>query len=161
MTPARGQRTVSTALRFLAGLIWIAGGVYNAVWTMRHLDLYQDFADSATLGVYRWLFGEVVLANPAFWTILLVIGEIGLGVLTLGRGNQARLGLALGAVWSLLLFPLLWPYTIMMGPYALLLAWLARSEHPTSLLHLVRSRVVRPDSGTTESTRGAHQGGYQ
>lgn len=126
------RMTLAGVARIAVGLIWLAGAAFNALWTMRHLNLYQGFADDSPLAVYRWLFGDVVGAHPAVWTVLLVIGEAILGLLTLGKGRWAKLGLAGGAIWSALLFPLLWPYTLMMGPYALLLAWLARKDYAAS-----------------------------
>lgn len=119
-------------MRLVAGAIWLAGAVFNAVWTVRRVDVYQAFADDSPLAIYRWMFGQVVSAHPALWTVLLIIGEALLGMLTLSRGTSAKLGLAGGAIWSALLFALLPPYTIMMGPYAILLAWLARGRYDAS-----------------------------
>lgn len=127
-----------TLSRSVIGLVWIAGAVFNALWTPRYSEVFQSLAAEASIPVYRWLFGEVVGAHPVFWAVLLVIGEFLLGVLTLGKGRWGRLGLALGALWSLLLFPLVWPYTLIMGPYAVLLAWLASRDHDESLLDLRR-----------------------
>jgi hypothetical protein len=154
MDRQRRQVTVTDVIRYVVGLIWIAGAVFNATWTMRHLDLYQGLASDATVPIYRWLFGDVVGARPAFWTVLLVIGELALGLLTLGSGWRARLGLAGGAIWSLLLFPLLWPYTLMMGPYAALLVWLAGRDAGTGVLDAVRG--WRAERREREPGRLAH-----
>jgi hypothetical protein len=54
--------------------------------------------------------------------VLLVLGELALGALTLGRGTLGKLGPLGGALWSALLFPLIWPYTLIMGPYAVALS---------------------------------------
>jgi predicted phage tail protein len=63
-------------------------------------------------------------ANPAPWTVALIAGEVALGVLTLSN-RWGRRGLIAGATFSAFLFTLGTPYTLMMGGYAVLLAWLA------------------------------------
>jgi hypothetical protein len=110
----------------------LAGAVFNAAWTLRQKNVYDEFGRSSPVPMCRWFFRCVVSKHPRFWTALLVIGETALGLLTPARGTWGRLGLGGSALWSALLFPLLWPYTLMMGPYALALAWLARrsaTEH--------------------------------
>ena len=142
-------------LRFGVGLIWIAGAVFNAVWTLGNTSFLGDegIARDAGLPIYRWFFGDVVSAAPVMWTLLLIAGELVLGALTLASGRSARLALWGGALWSLWLFPMLWPYTIMMGPYAAFLLWLARGDLRWSVrggvddlrraLRLPRGRGVR------------------
>jgi len=140
-----------TILRMAVGIIWIAGAIYNALWTLRHTEFLGDegIAREATFGVYRRFFSDVVASAPVFWTLLLILGELGLGVLTLKRGMSARVGLWGSVLWSLWLFPLMWPYTLMMGPYALLPAWLLRAEQRFSVGDLIarvaqRTRQPRP-----------------
>jgi hypothetical protein len=146
----RHQPVALTLTRSVIGLVWIAGALFNALWTPRYSEVFQSLAAEASLPVYRWLFGEVVGAHPVVWAVLLVIGEFLLGVITLGKGRWGQLGLALGALWSILLFPLVWPYTLMMGPYAVLLAWLASRNHATSLLDLRRMAGGAPDQRVKE-----------
>lgn len=158
----RPRPDLKTTLRMVVGLIWIAGAVYNALWTLRHTEFFGDegIARDATLPIYRWFFGDVVAAAPVAWTLLLIAGEVAIGVLTLGTGIRARAGLWGGILWSLWLFPMLWPYTIMMGPYALLLAWLARGDQDVSLRDLVgrpfqwRGRVHREGAWAAEGRPG-------
>jgi hypothetical protein len=136
----RPQIDIRTVLRMLVGVIWIAGAIYNALWTLRHPELLGDdgLARDASLPIYRWFFGDVVAQAPVFWTVLLIIGEIVIGVLTLSKGVMARAGLWGGVAWSVCLFPLMWPYTIMMGPFALLPLWLLRRDRGLGPADLVR-----------------------
>lgn len=115
-------------LRIAVGLIWLAGAAWNLLVTWQMDDPYGWLADGARVAPWRWFFAEVVEAHPLPWTALLIMGEIVLGVLTLGRRSWARLGLAGGALFSAALFSFGTPYTLMMGPWALLLAWLARHD---------------------------------
>jgi hypothetical protein len=121
------ERTSTTAVdiaRIAAGCVWLGGAAFNALWTIRQSAPYE-WLEEETLPLSRWFFGDVVSAHPAPWTALLIAGELALGILTLARGRWARLGLAGGALFSALLFATASPYTLVMGPYAFLLAWLA------------------------------------
>ena len=136
----RPYRRSADIARTLVGLIWIAGAAFNAFWTLRHTDLYQGFVDDAPISLFRWLFRDVVMERPVRWTVLLIAGELALGILTLGKGAWARLGIAGGVSWSAVLFILLPPYTLMMGPFALAVAWLLRWSYPSSAIQLFRRR---------------------
>ena len=135
--------TTGTILRMAVGLIWIAGAIFNALWTLRQPELFGDqgFGRDASLPIYRWFFGEVVAQAPAFWTVLLIVGEATIGILTMSRGPLAKVGLWGSVAWSLWLFPMQWPYTIMMGPFALLPAWLLRDGDPRLSVLGVLGRV--------------------
>ena len=124
--------------RIAVGLIWLAGAAFNLLVTWRLADPFGWLAEGSWFAPWRWFFGEVAGARPGFWIALLVAGEVTLGTLTLGRGRWARLGLAGGALFSIFLFSLGTTYTLMMGPYALLLAWLARHRFSHNALDLVR-----------------------
>ena len=88
MIASRGFRTPKLDLAILArkvvGLIWIAGALWNAGWSLRQDNPWSWLEDSP-VPVYEWFFGEVVSRNPAFWTVLVIIAELSLGVLTFSR----------------------------------------------------------------------------
>ena len=109
----------------IVGGIWLAGAAFNAGWTLRQPDPYT-WLEESLVRPYRWFFGEVAAQNPSFWTLALITGETALGLLTIAGGKWTRLGLLGGTLFSLFLFSLATPYTMMMGGYAALLAWLAR-----------------------------------
>lgn len=127
--------------RLVIGLIWLAGAAFNGLVTLR-MSRPFEWLEASPVPVYRWFFRDIAGAQPAFWTLLLIAGEIALGVLTLARGGWARLGLAGGALFSLFLVSLGTVYTLVMAPYALLLAWLARRD--TTPFPFDRQRL-RPD----------------
>lgn len=111
--------------QYIVGGIWLAGAAFNAVATLRQPDPYT-WLEESLVRPYRWFFGEVAARDPSFWTLALVAGETALGILTLAGGKWTSLGLLGGVLFSTFLFTLATPYTLMMGGYALLLAWLAR-----------------------------------
>ena len=133
--------------RMVVGLIRLAGAAFNADVTLRMADPYGWIAEGSPFRVYRRFFGDVVGARQAAWTVLLIAGETLLGVLTLAKGGWAKLGLAGGALFSAFLFSFTSRYTLVMGPYALLLTWLARRDYPVGLLEYVRPPIARRDRG--------------
>ena len=128
MNATLGRRTIridgDAIARRVVGGVWLAGAAFNAGWTLRQ-DAPWTWLEESRVPVYRWFFGEVAGAHPAPWTVALIAGEVALGLLTLSQ-RWRRVGLIGGAVFSAFLFTLGTPYTLMMGGYALLLAWLAR-----------------------------------
>jgi hypothetical protein len=128
--------------RIVVGLIWLAGAVYNLLVTLR-MPRPFEWLEASPVPLYRWFFTDVAGDRPALWTVALVAGETALGLLTLARGGWARLGLAGGALFSLFLVSLGTVYTLMMAPYALLLAWLAWRDTTPFPLHRQRFRPDR------------------
>jgi hypothetical protein len=133
----RPRDHANTLIRFLVGGIWVAGAAWNAFVTWSMTDPYSWLADDSVIPLWRWFFTDIVERQPDLWTALLIAGEVTLGLLTLGRNRWARMGLLGGALFSLLLFSLGTLYTLMMGPYALLLIWLSRHEHHRSVRDLM------------------------
>jgi hypothetical protein len=125
-------------LRIGVGLVWLAGAVWNLVVTRRMADPFGWLTAGSRVAPWRWFFGEVVEPHRSGWTALLIMGETALGALTLARRGWARLGLMGGALFSVLLVSFGTGYTLMMGPYALLLAWLARHDYRRSVVELLR-----------------------
>lgn len=55
-------------------------------------ETYRGFADGAQLGVVREGWQDVFMANPRVWGLLLMAGELTLGVLLLLGGRLAAVG---------------------------------------------------------------------
>jgi len=135
--PVSRHSTMASGCRMVIGLTWLGGALFNLTQTLRHPSVITDgLATDATFAVFRWFFGDVVGRAPAFWIALLVIVELALGLLTLGRGPWARIGLIGSAAFSAFLFLVIWPYTLMMGAWAILALWLLRYDHRSSILDL-------------------------
>ncbi|QBR94570.1 hypothetical protein EXE57_17530 [Nocardioides euryhalodurans] len=95
---------------------------------------YDGFADHALLGFVQTGWAEVVMAAPAVWGLLLMAGEITLGVLLLLGGRPALVGWAAVIVFHLLLMLFGWWVWLWSVPALAVLVPLA--------LHDVRS--IRP-----------------
>jgi hypothetical protein len=137
--------------RAAVGGVWLAGALVNALVTYRMDAPYAWLADGSRIEPYRWFFGDVVGANPEFWTAALIVGEAGLGVMTLSRGRWTVWGLAGGAAFSALLVTFATPYTVIMGPYAIFLGWLAQE-------HLKRNRTLGETAKPVPPSRGRWAG---
>ena len=133
---------VANITRYVVGLIWVGGAAFNLLVTTRMSGPFE-WLEESPVPVYSWFFREVVGPHPVIWIVILAIGEIALGALTLLRGREARIGLAGGALFSVFLVSLVSVYTVVMGPYAVLLAWLSRREYGTSLFDRQRSGLGR------------------
>jgi len=122
----------------LLGFVWIAGAIWNAVVTLPDAaDAWDVLGENATFGVYRWFFNSVVSAAPEFWSMMLIAGELVLGILLMAKGRWAQYGLAGSVLWSIFLTFLIFPYTLMMPLFVLLAAWLLRFEPRASVLDLL------------------------
>ena len=139
--------TTVEVIRLVVGLIWLAGATINTLVTLRMAEPFTWLEESPVRS-YRWFFSEVVGTYPTVWTILLIVGELSLAILTLSRRGWARIGLVGGAVFSLFLFVSALSYTLMMAPFALLLTWLARHDYPESSLAWLRRQMTESEHQT-------------
>lgn len=134
-----------TAGRMLLGAIWIAGAIFNTLWTLpASFDAWEGLGEDATFAGYRWFFSTVVGAVPDLMTLLLILGELTLGVLLLSRDPWAEVGLVLSVLWCAFLLFIIWPYTLSTLALLALSGWLLRYDHEGSLIDLIRHRGV-PD----------------
>lgn len=137
----RSPSIFPTIGRMVLGAIWIAGAIFNTVWTLPGAaDAFANLGEDATFAGYRWFFSSVVGAVPELMAILLILGELALGVLLLARDPWAEAGLVLSVVWCAFLFFLIWPYTLTTLVLLALAGWLLRYDHQWSIVDLVRHR---------------------
>ncbi len=148
--PAGTAGRGADSLRIVVGLVWLAGAAFNAIVTLRMAEPFS-WLEASPIAPYRWFFREVAGSRPGLWTALLVAGEATMGALTLARGRWVTLGLGLGTAFSVFLFTLATPYTLVMGAWAALLGWLARREYPTSPFDRVLYALTGQRRGTPKS----------
>ncbi len=84
--------TVAREIRRFVGGFYLTMAGINAGVVFADSQTYQHFADGARLDVVTRLWTDIVMANPAFWGLLLAAGEIVVGVLLLHGGPAARIG---------------------------------------------------------------------
>lgn len=91
-------------------------------------SVYRHFADHALFGFVRSGWREVFMADPAFWGLCVMGGELVLGGLLLVGGRAARAGWAGVLLFQVLLMlfgPGFWLWSL---PAIALLVWLARRD---------------------------------
>ena len=91
------------ARRVIGGFYLAMGGVHLGI-VAADPQLYRHFADDALLGVVRDQWAAIVMANPAFWGMLLFGGETVIGMLLLSSKVVAvRVGWTLVIAFHVLL----------------------------------------------------------
>lgn len=96
-----------TTLRHVAeigvGLLYGVGACFNAVYTLRHGDeFYGGFLKAAWHPPARWFLRVVVLPNATVFTLLVMLFQVAVAILILGRGDLVEIGLLAGATFAAL-----------------------------------------------------------
>ena len=133
------------ARHVVGGLFLVTGGVHLGL-VAADPQVYGHFADAGLLPVVREGWAQIVMANPAFWGLLLMAGEIVLGTLLLVGGRAARWGWAGVIAFHalLLLFGFgIWLYA---GPALVALLLLARLDLRQDSGQRVRAGAVSAGS---------------
>jgi hypothetical protein len=89
--------------RLLVAALFLVGAVFNSVYTFRHGDdFYGSFARNAWLPATGGLIRRVVLPYSKVFTLMLVAFQVLVAALIFAGGDLAKIGLTLGALFSLL-----------------------------------------------------------
>jgi hypothetical protein len=84
------------------GLLYAAGAVFNAVYTMRHHEeFYGSFVDGAWLSPARSFVRNVVLPNGTLFTVVLIVFQVGVAAVLLTRSDWVVPALFAGAAFAL------------------------------------------------------------
>ena len=95
--PARRENGLGGAVRIAFGVIFLwASGVHVGI-VSGDPGLYHDFADEAWMPGVVSAWRDIFMAHPAFWGLVVSVGEFAIGAALLQGGRIARYGLA-GAV---------------------------------------------------------------
>jgi hypothetical protein len=93
--PVRSAGTPSRAGavgRRVVGGFFVAMGAIHLGIVSTDAQAYRHFADHGLFPFVRDEWREIVMAHPAVWGLLLMAGEITLGILLLVGGRAARWG---------------------------------------------------------------------
>jgi hypothetical protein len=111
----------------VGGFFLVMGGVHLGIVSVDP-QTYDAFADQALFPFVREGWQQIVMAQPAFWGLCLMAGEIVLGSLLLVGGRAARWGWIGVIAFHLLLMLFgfwVWLWSV---PVIALLVWLARRD---------------------------------
>jgi hypothetical protein len=130
------------ALRvLLAVAFYLGGALVHAHAILNDLTVYSWFGEQSFVPLYRDFWQGIV--EPGLpWIVLPVIAfEFIVGLMMLDKGRTARLGQAAGALWNLLLAPLLGPWGWTNLIMTSLHGWLYTQTFDRSALKLLRPRA--------------------
>ena len=97
---------ISTTLRNILeigfGLLYLIGGVFNAVYTFRYgKEFFGSFAENTWFIPGKWFITKFVLPTPRIFTITLILFQLLVAIAILSRGPFVAAGLLAGVVFSL------------------------------------------------------------
>lgn len=125
-------------IRLILAIAFFAGAGVNAYLALGVPEVYERFADFAFLRVYRSLWWGLVLPRLRLWIALVILYEIGVGVLLLSSDPYATIGLALAAAYTALLVPFWWGGGGLINVLLfLLMVWLLRFSYSESIPSLL------------------------
>ena len=123
--------------RILWGMLFIVSSIINLVVTLPDPVLYKSFAELSFFHFYRSLLLSVAFPNAYVITGLVVVFELVVGVLILGKKAAVQWGLILSAFWLLFICPSMGWYTLF-TPILIIIPWLiGRYRYNRSVLDLI------------------------
>jgi len=121
----RARRPVGRQV--VGGFYLTMGGVHLGL-VSADAQVYRHFADRGLFAFVRDGWQHVVMAEPAVWGLLLMAGELTLGVLLLVGGRAARWGWAGVILFQVLLMLFGFGFWLWSIPALVLLVVLARRD---------------------------------
>lgn len=136
-----GCRLKPNATRiFLGGFFIVMAIGFHLVSVLINPRMYDGFATSALLSLYRWIFRVLVMPQPLLFALFAAVFEITIALLMLHKRRAAQAGLAIGSLFLLIITPL-GVETLPNALLALGLAYLASKDFDTSVLETVRAKL--------------------
>jgi len=95
------------ATRIFLGFFFIAMGLaVNLTLALTDPQSFVGLGSHSYLPLYRWVFENLVARNPVLMVAPVIVYEVSIGTLMLGKGTAARLGFAGAIVFLLAITPL-------------------------------------------------------
>ena len=123
-TPPRRRLPGGPGRCVVGGFFLVTGGVHLGI-VAADPDFYRPFADAALFSFVREGWADIVMARPELYGLLLMAGEIALGVCLLVGGRAARVGWAGVIAFHLLLVLFGWGFLFWVLPALAILGPLA------------------------------------
>jgi hypothetical protein len=120
--------------RIVFAIIFLLGAIANIVIVISTPEMYSGFADLSILSVYHSLWSRIVMPNLQFFIVSIAVFEFLIAILLLTRMLYVRIGMYLGIIFMLFLFPFWWSGgSIINLVFAFLLLLLAFEDYPRSI----------------------------
>ncbi len=100
-------------LRAIVGIGYLAAAVFNTVYTLPRSDELDGYADGAWFGFLADFMRDVFMPNGELFMASVIVFEIVVGLLVLGRDRMVDVGVVASVLWVLTVLPFLaWPYLV-------------------------------------------------
>lgn len=117
-------------LRIIWGVFFLGSSVFNLSYTYSHPEFFEQFADIALYNVYVEIIEKLVVPYAEIFTVLLALFELTVGVFILAKNKSVRVGLYASLLFTVLLIPVIPPYTYFNIVVALIPIYLLRKQYP-------------------------------
>lgn len=117
-------------LRTVWGLFFLGSCVFNLSYTFTHPEFFEQFAEMAMFNVYVVVIEKMVMPYAEIFTVILGLFEFLVGVFVLGKNTYVKVGLYASLVFTILLIPVIPPYTYTNIVLAIVPIYLLRKKYP-------------------------------
>jgi hypothetical protein len=128
-------------VRLIFAIIFLLGAIANTYMGLFTASVYETFADSSLLPLYRNVWETLVYPNIRLFLIPVVLFELALAWLLIKSGSYVKAGLGMALAFMLLLVPFWWQGGVIANLLlALLLLWLLRYDYPRSIAEILKRK---------------------
>jgi hypothetical protein len=93
-------------------------------------EVYRHFADAAQLPFVRETWSDIFMAHASTWALLVMVGELTMGLLLLRGGPAAKVGWVGVIAFHVALMLFGWGFWLWSVPALVFLVWAARRDWP-------------------------------
>ncbi len=118
------------SLRRLVGCFFLFTGGVHLGMVAADVEVYRHFADGSLLPLVRLAWTDVFMAHAVVWALLVMTGELGMGLLLLRGGAAAKVGWVGAIAFHVCLMLFGWGFWLWSVPVLVFLGWAAHRDWP-------------------------------
>lgn len=124
--PGRANGTVRRAV----GCFFLFTGGVHLGMVAADTEVYRHFADGSMLPLVQDAWTDVFMAHAVVWALLVMTGELAMGLLLLRGGAAAKVGWVGVIAFQVALMVFGWGFWLWSVPALVFLVWAARRDWP-------------------------------
>lgn len=128
--PPTGREVGRGTLRRAVGCFFLFTGGVHLGMVAADVEIYRHFADGSMLPFVREAWDDVFMAHAVLWALLVMTGEIAMGLLLLRGGAAAKVGWVGVIAFHVCLLLFGWGFWAWSVPALVFLVWVARRDWP-------------------------------
>jgi hypothetical protein len=117
-------------LRRAVGCFFLFTGGVHLGMVAADVEVYRHFADGSLVPFVRDAWTDIFMAHAAVWALLVMTGELAMGVLLLRGGTAAKVGWVGVIAFHVALLLFGWGFWLWSVPVLAFLFWAARRDWP-------------------------------